>query len=223
MTTKKNKKEKAKIDTKLPVYNFLDGKEIKKLELDDNIFDGNINKALLHQVVLMYQAAKRGGNASTKTRGEVSGGGKKPWKQKGTGRARSGSIRSPLWKGGGATFGPHPKDYSYELPKKIKRLAIKSALNGKLADSELSLIEEIKLEAPKTKIFAKALKKLLKSYTSVMFIVDSIDENLKRASRNIPKLLVAAPGNFNALDILLHKNLVISEQALKKISKRITA
>jgi len=221
MTKKTQKKEKQKIETKLPLYNFLDAKEIKKIDLDEKIFDGNVNKALLHQVVLMYQAAKRAGTAATKTRGEVSGGGKKPWKQKGTGRARAGSIRSPLWKGGGAVFGPHPRDYSYELPKKIKRQAVKSALNGKLIDSELLLIEEIKLGEPKTKIFASSLKKLLKSHTSVMFIVDKIDENLKRASRNVPKVLVAEPSNFNALDILLHRNLIISESALKKIQKRI--
>jgi len=223
MTKKIQKKEKIKIETTLPVYDFLSAKETKKIDLDTKIFDGDINKALLHQVVIMYQAAKRSGTAATKTRGEVSGGGKKPWKQKGTGRARAGSSRSPLWKGGGATFGPHPRDYSYELPKKIKRSAIKSALNGKLADSELLLIEEIKLDQPKTKIFASALKKFIKSYTSVMFIVDSVDENLKRASDNIPKILVRAHGNFNALDILLHKNLVISEQALKKIAERVNS
>lgn len=217
----KVKKVKAKLNMSFPVYNFLDGKEVAKIDLNEKIFDGVVNKALLHQVTLMYQAAKRSGTAATKTRGEVSGGGKKPWKQKGTGRARAGSTRSPLWKGGGATFGPHPKDYSYELPKKIKKLAVKSAVNGKFVDSELFLIEEIKLGQPKTKIFAKALNKFLKSYTSAMFIVDDIDENLKRASRNIPKILVVSPGNFNALDILLHKNLIISEPALKKIYKRI--
>jgi large subunit ribosomal protein L4 len=221
MTTKKVKKEKQKLDVKQPLYNFLDAKEVRKIDLDEKIFDGNVNKALLHQVVIMYQAAKRAGTAATKTRGEVSGGGKKPWKQKGTGRARAGSIRSPLWKGGGAVFGPHPKDYSYEVPKKIKRQAVQSALNGKLLDSELLFIEEIKLAEPKTKIFASSLRKLLKSHTSVMFIVDKIDENLKRASRNVPKVLVAETANFNALDILLHKNLIVSESALKKIQKRI--
>jgi len=221
MKTKAHKKEAKKIETTLTVYDFLGGKETRKLGLDEKFFDGFVNKALLHQVALMYQAAKRTGNAATKTRGEVSGGGKKPWKQKGTGRARVGSSRNPLWKGGGVTFGPHPRDYSYELSKKIKKLAVQSAFNGKLKDSELLLIEEIKINEPKTKIFVKALDKFLKSHTSVLFIVDSIDENLKRASRNIPKVLVALPENFNALDILLHKNLVVTEAALKKIYKRV--
>jgi len=232
MTTKTPKKEKKKIETIIPIYDFLSCKELKKLDLDEKIFDGKINSALMHQVVLMYQAAKRVGTASTKTRGEVSGGGKKPWKQKGTGRARVGSSRNPLWKGGGAVFGPHPRDYSYSLPQKVKRLAVKSTLNGKLRDSELFLIDEPKLADHKTKSFVIALKKFLKLNNpkidfdkprelSTMFIVDSADVNLKRASGNVPRLLVTDSRNFTALDILLHKNLIISEPALKKVCKRI--
>lgn len=220
--TAKVKKDKIKLEKTLPVRDFLSGKELRSIDLDEKIFDAKVNKPLLHQVVVMYQAAKRAGTASTKTRGEVSGGGKKPWKQKGTGRARVGSSRNPLWKGGGAAFGPHPKDYSYSIPKKIKRLAVKSALNAKWVSSELFFIDEIKLGEPKTKIFAKALSKFLKSYKSVMFIVDGIDDNLKRACRNIPRINVSDSGNFNAMDILLHKDLVISESALKKICKRIS-
>lgn len=236
MTTKATKKEYKKIDTTVPLYNFLDGKELRKIDLPEKIFDGNVNTALVHQVTVMYQAAKRAGTASTKTRGEVSGGGKKPWRQKGTGRARAGSIRSPLWKGGGAVFGPHPRDYSYELPRKMKKLAVKSVLNGKLRDSELFLVDEIKLEQPKTKIFAAALREFLKHNThkpkaphakpqslSTMVILDNPDANLKLASRNIERVLVSNPDNFTALDILLHKNLIISEPALKKIAKRITS
>lgn len=233
MATKKTKnQDKIKPQAKVPVYNFLDAKEIKKIDLDGEIFNGKVNLPLLHQVVIMYQANKRSGAASTKTRGEVSGGGKKPWKQKGTGRARAGSIRSPLWKGGGTTFGPHPRKYSYTLPKKIKRLAVKSALNGKLKDSELFFIDQVKLEKPKTKIFANALEKFLKHTDkkvnlstpharSAMFVLDSVDSNLKLASRNVPRVLITGAGNFTALDILLHKYLIISEPALEKINKRL--
>jgi len=245
MTTKTSKKparpeinkaggEHKKIETIVPVYNFFDAKELRKIELPQKVFDGKINNSLVHQVILMYQAAKRAGTASTKTRGEVSGGGKKPWRQKGTGRARAGSIRSPLWRGGGTVFGPHPKDYLYSLPRKMKRLAVKSVLNGKLRDSELFFVDNIKLEKPKTKIFAGTLKNFLKhnthkaksdspkkDNTSAMIIVGNPNANLKLASRNIQHVQVTGPDNFNALDILLHKNLIVSEDALKQICKRI--
>ena len=207
------------------------GEKVESVALDEKIFDGKVNTALLHQVTIMYQANKRAGTASTKTRGEVSGGGKKPWKQKGTGRARAGSSRSPVWKGGGAVFGPHPKDYSYTLPKKIKRLAVKSALNGKLRDSEFFLVDEVKLQAPKTKAFVSALKKFLKTAARIDFenpkdattllIMESPDMNFKMASRNVDHVLLTDSDNFTARDILLHKNLIVSEPALKKICKRI--
>jgi large subunit ribosomal protein L4 len=233
MTTKKIKEsKKPKIETTVPVYNFHDAKELKKLDLPEKIFDGKVNTALLHQVSVMYQANKRAGTASTKTRGEVSGGGKKPWRQKGTGRARVGSSRNPLWKGGGTVFGPHPRDYSYTLPRKIKRLAVKSALNGKLRDCELFLVDEVKLPAPKTKVFVSALKKFLKTAARVDFkkskdittllIMAEPDENFKMASRNVDYVLLTDSNNFTARDLLLYKNLIVSEPALKKICKRIS-
>ena len=127
------------------------GKVVRTLELDQKVFDGKINMSLLHQAVVTYLANQRKGLASTKTRGEVRGGGRKPWRQKGTGRARVGSIRSPLWKGGGATFGPKPRDYSQKMPQRMKALALKSALNAKLNDKELMVIDDIKLRSHKTK------------------------------------------------------------------------
>ncbi len=234
MTSKKTEKIKKVIDIKVPLYDFTNCKELKKIDLDDKIFDGKVNTSLVHQVIIMYQAAKRAGTASTKTRGEVRGGGKKPWKQKGTGRARAGSIRSPLWKGGGATFGPHPRDYSYSIPQKARRLAVKSVLNGKLRDAELFLIDEPKLATHKTKDFVIALKKFLKHNNpkldldspkekSVMFVVDKPDANLRRASNNIQKFLLTDSNSLSALDIMLHKSLIISEPALKKLCKRITS
>jgi large subunit ribosomal protein L4 len=225
------KKEKSKIETALPVYDFLQAKELKKIDLPEKVFDGKVSSAVIHQVVVAYQAARRSGAASTKTRGEVSGGGKKPWRQKGTGRARVGSSRNPLWKGGGTVFGPHPRDYSYAIPRKIKRLAVKYALNGKLRDSELFLIDEVKLSQPKTKVFVAALGKFLKHTAkidldnlkdrSTMFIMEAPDLNFKMASRNLGYVLLTDTNNFTAMDVLLHKNLVISEPALKKLCKRI--
>ena len=215
----------------LPIYN-LAGQEIDSIKLDTGVFDGTVNRPAIYQTVNAFRAAQRRGLAATKTRGEVSGGGRKPWKQKGTGRARVGSSRNPLWKGGGAVFGPHPRDYSYSLPQKVKRLAVKSTLNGKLRDSELFLIDEPKLVDHKTKSFVIALKKFLKLNNpkidfdkprelGTMFILDSPDENFRRASGNVPRLLLTDSRNFTALDILLHKNLIISEPALKKLCKRI--
>jgi large subunit ribosomal protein L4 len=230
MVTKK--KDRPKIEMTVGVYDFFQAKELKKIDLPQKVFDGNIKSSVIHQVVVAYQAAKRSGTASTKTRGEVSGGGKKPWRQKGTGRARVGSSRNPLWKGGGTVFGPHPRDYSYTMPRRIKRLAVKFALNGKLHDSELFLIDEVVLPQPKTKILATALRKFLKhranidlddsKHRSTMFIMAAPDINFKMAARNLKYVLLTDTNNFTAMDILLHKNLIISEAALKKLCDRIT-
>lgn len=153
MTTKKEKKVKeAKKITSVTIFN-LKGKEVEKFELDRELFAGEVNKGVLYQFIRMYNANQRGGNASTKTRGDVSGGGKKPWRQKGTGRARAGSNRSPLWRGGGKVFGPHPRDFHYDIPKKIKKVALLASLNSKLIDEKLIGIDAITLAEPKTKQF----------------------------------------------------------------------
>jgi LSU ribosomal protein L4P len=127
------------------------GKEVEKIELPDAIFDGKVNKALLHQIVVAYERNLRQGNAATKTRGEISGGGKKPWKQKGTGRARAGSSRSPLWRHGGVVFGPHPRDFSVQIPQKVKLAALKSGLNDKLNSGSIKIIDSINMEKPRQK------------------------------------------------------------------------
>ncbi len=225
------KTNKPDIKEELPVYNFLDGKEVKSVKLNEKIFDGDVNKPLLHQLIIKYQASKRAGTASTKTRGEVSGGGKKPWRQKGTGRARAGSIRSPVWKGGGAVFGPHQRDYSYTIPRKARALALKSALNVKLRAGELFLVEDIKLPQPRTNVFFKSFKKFIKAASKIdidkaedkktIFVVKNTDSNLKLASRNVPFIFLANADNCTALDALLYKNVVISLDALETIYKRL--
>ena len=143
----------------LPLYS-VNGKEIEKISLKEEIFDGEINTALLHQAVVMYEANKRQGTVSTKDRSQVRGGGTKPWRQKGTGRARAGSIRSPLWRHGGVTFGPTPRNYSYSLPKKIRLGALKSSINAKINSQDFILIKEVGVGESKTKEFKKLLESL---------------------------------------------------------------
>ena len=145
----------------LPVYNT-EGKEIDTVKLDSSVFDGDVNLPAIYQAVNAFRANQRKGLAATKTRGEVSGGGKKPWKQKGTGRARVGSTRSPLWRHGGVVFGPHPRNFSYVLPAKIRNLALKSGLNSKLKENNLLVLENLKVEKPKTK---EVVKKYYGNYT----------------------------------------------------------
>jgi len=168
----------------------------------------------------MYSANKRAGCAATKTRAYVRGGGKKPWRQKGTGRARVSSIRNPIWRGGGVAFGPQPRDYSYSMPDKTKKLAIKSGLNSKLADEKLRIVEKIELKEPKTKLF-KSILKSLKIKKSALLVLDKVTDDIKKASRNIPKVTVTNTESLNAMDILRHEELVITEAALRKLQKRI--
>ncbi len=196
------------------------GKKVGAISLNDKVFDGDINVSLLHQVVRMYNANRRSGSASTKTRAEVRGGGKKPWRQKGTGRARTGSIRNPIWRGGGVIFGPRPRDFSYRMPHKTKKTAIRSSLNSKFLDDSLVIINEVKLKEPKTKLFKAVIDSLgIKENESAIFILKEIDNNIKLASRNIPKLSVKAVNNLNAFDILSHKKLIIQQKALKNLMK----
>ena len=145
--------------TTIPLLNQK-GDKLSDLPLDEKVFDGEVNKVLLHQVIRMYQANLRQGTHATKTRGEVSGGGKKPWRQKGTGRARAGSIRSPLWRHGGTVFGPQPRDYSYTLPQRMKKSALRSSLNPKVMDGAVVLVDKLGAEKPKTKEFAALLEAL---------------------------------------------------------------
>jgi large subunit ribosomal protein L4 len=205
----------------LTIYNT-EGKEVGELELDPKVFDGKVNRTAVYQAVVCFQANQRQGTASTKTRGTTRGGGKKPWRQKGTGRARAGSIRSPLWRGGGVVFGPHPRDYSFSIPKKIKKLALSSCLNSKLNDKDLTLLDELKIEGYKTKDFAKILSNL-KIDDKVLIVLDSLSENIKRAARNLPDVKIQTHQSLTSYDILKYKKLIITKSALSSIIKRIIA
>lgn len=201
----------------VPVYS-IEGKTVGKITLDENIFNGKVNEAILYQAIKMYEANLRQGTASTKTRAQVRGGGKKPWKQKGTGRARAGTIRSPLWRGGGIIFGPHPRDYSYSIPRNIRRLALISSLNDKLNNNELIVLDDIKIAKPKTKEFAGILRNL-KADDKPLVVLDNKDETVIRAARNIPEVLLRDYKALNAYEVLKQHKLVLTQKALAALTE----
>ncbi|MFA6356568.1 MAG: 50S ribosomal protein L4 [Candidatus Omnitrophota bacterium] len=201
----------------LEIYN-IKGQSVGKFELDKKVFDGKVNEAILHQVIRMYEANQRQGTADTKTRSEVRGGGKKPWKQKGTGRARAGTNRSPLWKGGGKIFGPHPRDYSYSVPKSVKKLGLVSSLNAKINDNDMIVLDDLKLEKAKTKEFVAVLGKI-KAEKKPMIVLEKKDESVVRASRNIRSLILRDYKTLNAYEILKQKKVVITQKALEALTK----
>jgi len=220
-------KVKAKVDAaketgpkefSIPIYNAK-GKEVGSFSFNKKVFDGVVNKGVLYQAVRMYNANRRQGNASTKTRGDVSGGGKKPWRQKGTGRARAGSTRSPLWRHGGSVFGPHPRDYHYSVPKKVKRLALLSSINSKLNENKVIGMDAVKVDEPKTKMF-RAILDALKLKGSSLFVVEAVDVNTLRASRNLGEVSIRNFMDINTMDVLNSDNLVMSKAALEKLPER---
>jgi large subunit ribosomal protein L4 len=218
-TIKKTKSTKdAKIVSSIPLYDAK-GKEVGKFDLSKDLFTGEVNTAILYQVMNMYNANQRRGTASTKTRANVSGGGKKPFRQKGTGRARAGSTRSPLWRGGGKVFGPHPRDFHYMLPKKILRLALLSSLNSKLSESKMIGIDSMDINEPKTKKFADIMG-ALKLKGKSLFVLENIDANIKKASRNIQHVEVKNYKDFNTMDVLRSDTVVLSKSALEKLPER---
>jgi large subunit ribosomal protein L4 len=194
------------------------GKVAGKISLDQSYFNGKINKPLLQQAVLMYLANRRCGCASTKTRDEVRGGGRKPWRQKGTGRARTGSIRNPIWRGGGVVFGPHPRKYGYSPPKNIKSLALQHSLNSKIKDNELVVVDKISLASPKAKEFILFLT-AIKAKDRPLVVIEKHSPDILRGSRNIPGVTVKPFNNINAHDVLRHKKVVFSKQALENLVK----
>ncbi len=204
---------------KVVVYNK-EGKEHGSIEVPDEIFAGRINQDVLHQAVVMYQACLRQGTASTKQRGDVSGGGIKPFRQKGTGRARAGSSRSPLWKKGGVVFGPTPRDFSYAIPKKIRRAALRESLKAKYQAENLLCVDEMKDALKKTKDFAKILK-ALKLQGRIVAVLDGSDKSIPRVSRNIPSFVLRRAQDINAYDILRYKNLLITKTGLNNLLERI--
>lgn len=202
---------------KVPVYN-IEGQQVDQIELKDEIFGIEVNEAALHQVVQMQLANKRQGTQSAKTRGEVRGGGRKPWRQKGTGRARQGSIRAPQWIKGGVVFAPKPRDYSYTLPKKLRRLAMKSALTSKVRDNELIVLDNISIEQPKTKEMFRILRNL-KADRKVLMVLPEKDEIIQKSSRNIPGVKTALVNTLNVYDILNCDKFIILKDAVPKVEE----
>ncbi len=199
------------------VYN-LDGEKVSEISLSDEVFCANIREDLMSEVVRMQLANRRAGTASTKTRGEVAYSGRKPWRQKGTGRARAGSRGSPIWRGGGVIFGPKPRDYGYLLPKKVRRAALRSALSMKFRDGELVVLDNFELPEIKTKRFVSIAKNL---DIENSLIVDEKNFNLERSSRNVPRVKVIRPGGVNVYDILRYKKLVLVKRSIKPLEERL--
>ncbi|MFV0389501.1 MAG: 50S ribosomal protein L4 [Pyrinomonadaceae bacterium] len=201
----------------------LDNKEVGELTLSDEVFGAEMNEGLIHAAVRNYLANARQGTAKTKTRGDVRGGGKKPWRQKGTGRARVHSIRSPLWRGGGRVHGPVPKDWSYTIPKKMRRGAIRSALSERVREGAVIVIDDFALQNPKTKEFVAVMKKLelVEANKQIKtLIVDSLtNENLYRSSGNVQGVKVVNSYGVNIYDIVYHKMLVLSKTAAEELDE----
>lgn len=200
---------------KLPLYNQ-DFNVIGDIELSDDVFFGPIKDYLIHDVVKMQLANKRQGTASTKLRGEVSGGGRKPWKQKGTGRARVGSIRSPLWRKGAIIFGPKPHDYSYSLPKKVKKAAMKSALSLKVSENKLFVLDSLNLNEIKTKPLYNVVRNNFK-LDKALIVLPEKDTKIELSARNIPDVMVVRAENLNVYDIMKYENLMVLKGSIEKI------
>lgn len=182
-------------------------------------FGGPIRKHLLYEAVKMQLANRRSGAAATKTRGSVRGGGKKPWRQKGTGRARAGSTRSPLWVGGATVFGPQPRSYAYRLPSSARRTALRSALALKAKDGQLVVLDKIEVEPPKTKTFAKMIEVL--QLSSALIVTATANPNLERAAGNLPRIKVVRADGANVYDILRHEHLVLTQDAVAVLKERV--
>ena len=200
---------------KVAVYN-MDGNQVSEMELNENTFGANINVEAMHQVIKMLLANRRQGTQSSLTRAEVRGGGIKPWRQKGTGRARHGSIRSPQWRHGGVVFAPKPRSYRYSVPKKIKRIAMKSALSSKVVDNEIIVIDELNFAAPKTKQ-AVAMLENLNAGKKILFVLAEPNENVERSARNIEGVKMTLVNTLNVYDILNCDKFIITKEAAEKV------
>lgn len=201
---------------KVDVYN-MSGAVVGDIELSENIFGAPINKDTLHRVVINILANKRQGTQSTKTKSEVRGGGRKPWKQKGTGRARQGSIRSAQWIKGGIVLGPKPRSYRYTLPKQMRRVALKSALSAKLADNSIKVLDILALEEIKTKKMIEILGNL--KVENTLLVIAEKDEKITRSARNIEGVKTAYVNTINVYDILKYENFVITKDAIKQVEE----
>ena len=202
---------------KVSVYN-IEGKEVDTIELNDAVFGVEVNEHLVHMAVVNQLANNRQGTQKAKTRSEVSGGGRKPWRQKGTGHARQGSTRSPQWTGGGTVFAPTPRDYSFKMNKKEKRAALQSALTDSVNENRLIVLDDLKLDDIKTKDFAKVLENL-KISGKALFVLGDNDKNVVCSSRNIPAVKTAQTSELNVYDVVNAKTLVITKDAVAKIEE----
>lgn len=194
------------------------GASVGEIELNDTIFGIEPNEAVLFDAVIAQRASLRQGNHKVKNRSEVAGGGRKPWRQKGTGRARQGSIRSPQWRGGGIVFGPTPRSYSIKLPKKVRRLALKSALSTKVGEQNFLVLDALTFAAPKTKEFTQVLK-ALSIEKKALFVTADLDENVALSARNIPGVTVVTANGINVLDLLGHEKIVFTKAAVEKVEE----
>ncbi len=195
------------------------GNEIEEMQLSADVFAVEVNPGLIHEAVKAQLEAKRLGTVSTKTRSEVKGGGRKPWRQKGTGRARHGSIRSPIWVGGGITFGPKPKDYRNRLPKKVKRQAIRAALTAKVEAGRLLILDNLELEKPKTKEMDALLKKLEINGEKVLILTGEKDDNIYKSARNIPGTKILIARALNIFDIVNNEYIIATKEAVSRMEE----
>lgn len=200
----------------VPVLNT-EGSKVGEIALNETIFNAKVNKPLLHEAVVMQLASRRLGTAAAKTRSEVRGGGRKPWRQKGSGQARHGSRRSPIWTGGGITFGPMPRNYDYNMPKKARRQALKSALSAKVEAGELIVVDQFNLAEPKTKVMAGILENI--KAQKALIVTAGVEDNLYKSARNIPGVLTMVTEGLNVYDILAHDNLVLTKDAVTKVEE----
>ncbi|MCK1997734.1 large subunit ribosomal protein L4 [Paenisporosarcina quisquiliarum] len=194
------------------------GSSVGEIELNDKVFGIEPNESVLFEAIISQRASLRQGNHKVKNRSEVAGGGRKPWKQKGTGRARQGSIRSPQWRGGGVVFGPTPRSYSFKLPKKVRRLALLSALSTKAREESIVVLEGLAFDAPKTKEFVKVLSNLSID-KKALFVTADLDETVALAARNIPGITVVSATGINVLDLIGHNKLVMTKAAVEKVEE----
>ena len=201
---------------KVSVYN-IDGKEVGSIELNDAVFGVEVNEHLVHLAVVNQLANKRQGTQSAKTRSEVSGGGRKPWRQKGTGHARQGSTRSPQWTGGGVVFAPKPRDYSFKMNKKEKKIALLSALSSKVNDSKIVVLDSFNLDEIKTKKFAEVMNNI--KVSNALFVIEGENKNVVLSGRNIPTVKVSATNEINTYDVLKYDTLVVTKAAVEKLEE----
>ena len=199
----------------------IEKKKVAEVELNDAVFGADVNEATIYEVVKMQRASRRSGTSATKGRNDVNGGGKKPWRQKGTGRARSGTSRSPIWRGGGIVFGPQPRDYSYGVPKKVRKNALISALSLKVKEDKITILRDFPMEAISTKAFRKVVD--LFGLTKALFVIDRDNAVLLKSSRNLKNVKMIRSEGINVYDVLNYEHLVLLEPSIKKIEGALLA